>query len=177
MYGTRFSYWITTARIQTHSQNIRYLFPFHGSDGFANAPQCYLICTYYIFVIHLYLLYNRWKLVQSSSRLWLHYWMSWQNLWNATVFVSNMNQSNNFDILCTNLASFYRSHRSSTYTQHSRKQIMPLDWWPTGLPDYSNLVFILPTFFRYSIHCSLFHITHDLIFTLSHPVSSRHRPN
>jgi hypothetical protein len=28
-----------------HIQNISYLLPFHGSNGYANAPQCYVILT------------------------------------------------------------------------------------------------------------------------------------
>jgi hypothetical protein len=38
----RFAYRITKARIETHT-HISYLWLFHGNNGYANAPQCYVI--------------------------------------------------------------------------------------------------------------------------------------
>ena len=49
IWRTRFACWITKAtnthtHTHTHTQNIYYLF-FHSNNGYANAPQCYVIRT------------------------------------------------------------------------------------------------------------------------------------
>ena len=39
----KFAFRITKTMIQTHTHNIEYLLLFHGKNGYANKPQCYLI--------------------------------------------------------------------------------------------------------------------------------------
>jgi hypothetical protein len=46
----RFACRITKARVQTHTQNMYYLWLFHCKNGYANAPQCSIICTLPIFL-------------------------------------------------------------------------------------------------------------------------------
>jgi len=36
-------------RLKTHTQNMQYLFLFHCNNGYANAPQCYVIRTLTVF--------------------------------------------------------------------------------------------------------------------------------
>jgi hypothetical protein len=38
-------------RLQTHTQNKKYLLLFHSSNGYTNAPQCYIICTLLILFV------------------------------------------------------------------------------------------------------------------------------